>query len=162
MKKKQNNTLNEETKEIKTLIIITVIIIVISVGLYFLTEKSLNKQNNSGELPEGVISYSEIMVGTMFDRPYKEYYVFLYSNEDEEVYKLDSLYTNYEEKENSKKIYFIDIDNGFNEFIKSDKANKKPTNASEVKINNRALILIKDGKVSKYYETLEEIEKVLN
>ena len=78
------------------------------------------------------------------------------------MYKLDSLYTNYEEKENSKKIYFIDIDNGFNEFIKSDKANKKPTNASEVKINNRALILIKDGKVSKYYETLEEIEKVLN
>lgn len=157
---KKNNT-SKDTNEIKTLIIITLIIIVVSVGLYFLTDKNLSK-NNTGEIPDATISYSEILIGTMFSRPYEEYYVFIYSNEDKEVNKLDDLFTKYDEKEEAKKIYYVDLDNEFNKYVISDKSNQKPANPAEVKIKDRALVLIKDGKVSKYYETVKEIEKALS
>ena len=155
---KQNNNQNEDTQEIKTLLIITAVIIVVSLGLYLLTESQLKKEPET-VIPEATISTSEIMLGTMFTRPYNEYYVFIYG--DAESTTLDKLYTDYEDKEDSKKIYYVNIDDNFNKYAKSDKSNKKPTSAQDLKIDTRALILIKDGKVSKYYETIEEIEKVL-
>ena len=39
---------------------------------------------------------------------------------------------------------------------------KKPTKASEVQVKDSALVLIKNGKVSKYYESVTDYEKVLN
>lgn len=155
---KQNNNQNEDTQEIKTLLIITAVIIVVSLGLYLLTESQLKKEPEK-VIPEATISTSEIMLGTMFTRPYNEYYVFIYG--DAESTTLDKLYTDYEDKEDAKKIYYVNIDDNFNKYAKSDKSNKKPTSAQDLKIDTRALILIKDGKVSKYYETIEEIEKVL-
>lgn len=155
---KQNNNKNEDTHEIKTLLIITAVIIVVSLGLYLLTESQLKKEPEK-VIPEATISTSEIMLGTMFTRPYNEYYVFIYG--DAESTTLDKLFTDYEDKEDSKKIYYANIDDNFNKYAKSDKSNKKPTSAQDLKIDTRALILIKDGKVSKYYETIEEIEKVL-
>lgn len=155
---KQNNNQNEDTQEIKTLLIITAVIIVVSLGLYLLTESQLKKEPEK-VIPEATISTSEIMLGTMFTRPYNEYYVFIYG--DAESTTLDKLFTDYEDKEDSKKIYYVNIDDNFNKYAKSDKSNKKPTSAQDLKIDTRALILIKDGKVSKYYETIEEIEKVL-
>ena len=49
----------------------------------------------------------------------------------------------------------------FNSAYLSETSNKKPTESSEVKINESALILIKDGKVEKYYESLEDYKNAL-
>lgn len=152
---------NDDTKEVKTLLIITLIIIVVAVGLYFLADSSLSKKK-SEERTEATINYSEIMIGTMFSRPYSEYYVFAYKNDDENASKFDNLYTKYDDKEDNPKIYFIDLANSFNESVLSDVSNKKPVKAEDVKIKNYALILVKNGKVAKYYETVEEIEKALS
>ena len=160
---KLNNNLNEDTKEVKTLIIITLVIIVISTGLYFLTDSLNNKKNAPEEETETIINYSEITIGTMFTRPYSEYYVFAYKNDDKEnANAFDNLFTKYEEKEKHNKIYYVDLANKFNDFVLSDKSNKKPTKATEVEIKDFALILIKDGKVAKYYEKISEIEKALS
>ena len=159
--KKTITSVSEDTKEIKTLIIITLIIIVVSIGLYFLTD-TLNNKKNADDATEAVINYTEITVGTMFTRPYEEYYVFAYQNDDDNAYTFDNLFVKYEEKEEHKKIYYVDLSKKFNDFVLSDKANKKPTKSTEVKIKDYALILIKDGKVSKYYEKISEIEKALS
>lgn len=161
-KVKQIKVTNEETKEVKTLIIITLVIIVISVGLYFLTDTSLNKKKTSEERPEATISYSEIIIGTMFSRPYSEYYVLAYKDDNENAKELDSLFTKYEENKDSLKIYYIDLANKFNESALSDKSNKNPEKATDVKIKDQALILIKNGKVSKYYEKISDIKKALS
>ena len=161
MKNKKITGVSEDTKEVKTLIIITLIIIVVSIGLYFLTD-TLNNKKNADEATEAVINYTEITIGTMFTRPYEEYYVFAYPNDDDNAYKFDNLFAKYEEKEDHKKIYYVDLSKKFNDFVLSDKANKKPTKSTEVKIKDYALILIKDGKVSKYYEKISEIEKALS
>ena len=70
--------------------------------------------------------------------------------------------SNYEKKDNAKKIYFVDLSTKFNSPYVSDKSNKKPTKASEVQVKDSALVLIKNGKVSKYYESVTDYEKVLN
>ena len=160
-KKTVTKNVSEDTQEVKTLIIITIIIVLISVGLYFLTD-ALDKKKAIEEIPEATINYSEITIGTMFTRPYNEYYVFAYKEDDDNAGKFDDLFTKYEEKEKSKKIYYIDLADKFNQSVLSDKSNKKPEQVTDVKIKDYALILIKDGKVSKYYETISEIEKALS
>ena len=98
----------------------------------------------------------------MFNRPYDEYYVFLYDLTSSSASQYQSLISNYEKKDNAKKIYFVDLSTKFNSPYVSDKSNKKPTKASEVQVKDSALVLIKNGKVSKYYESVTDYEKVLN
>lgn len=151
---------SEDTKEIRNLIIIAVILIALAVGLYFLTDSILKKKTNNTTKVE--FDYTECTVGTMFNRPYDEYYVFLFDSTSTSASQYQSLISNYEKKENSKKIYFVDLSIKFNSPYVGEKSNKKPTKASEVQIKDSALILIKNSKVSKYYESVTDYEKVLN
>lgn len=152
---------NKDIKEIKTLIIIIAIIIVLVVGVYFLTEASLKKKNNSKE-DSVEISYSEILIGTAFDMPEKKYYVLAYKFDSDDASVYEKLYDKYNEKDDSITIYKIDLSKGFNSKALSEESNKKPTDSTSLKINESALILIKDGKVSKYIETLKDIKEALN
>ena len=73
---------SEDSSEIRNLIIITVIIALIATGLYFLTEKVLNKKENNNT-SEVIFNYDEATIGTMFNRPYDEYYAFIYDSTDD-------------------------------------------------------------------------------
>ena len=118
---------SEDTKEIRNLIIIAVILIALAVGLYFLTDTILSKKNKDTSTVE--FDYTECTVGTMFNRPYDEYYVFLYDSTSSSASQYQSLISNYEKKDNAKKIYFVDLSTKFNSPYVSDKSNKKPTKA---------------------------------
>ena len=160
MKKKKLKSINYEsndTKEIKSLIIITIVVIAIAVGLFFLT----NYLNNKKATSNINIDYDTCIVGNMFNRPYNEYYVFLYSSTDKNASTYKGLITSYKDKDDALKVYYVDMNDKFNSAYLSETSNKKPTESSEVKINESALILIKDGKVEKYYESLEDIDVTL-
>ena len=159
-KLKNGGYVNEDTKEIRNLIIITLVVIALALGLYFLTDKVLNKDKTSETNTN--VDYTTCLIGNMFNRPYDEYYVFAFSGEDENVSKYNSLISTYEKKDKALKIYKIDLDNNFNKNALSDTSNKKPTNAGDVKIKNSALLHIKNGKVVDYYESSSEYEKVLS
>lgn len=146
-----------DTKEIKSLIILTLVVIIIAVGLYFLTMFVNNKKTQSNTN----IDYEICLVGNMFNRPYDEYYVFLYSSLDSNAATYRGLITSYNEKEDSKKIYYVDLDDKFNKDYVADESNKNPGSVSDVKIKDSALILIKDGKVIKYMETLDDYKNTL-
>ena len=148
---------SEDTKEIKNLILITLGIIIIVLGFYFLTNKKLSKNNSNVEF-----DYSTITVGEIFNRPYSEYYVFLYDGSSESASSYKSLVSKYEEKEEAIKIYTVDLSQNLDNKYISEESNHNPSKPSEVKIKDSALILIKDGKVEKYFETDIEYEKVLN
>lgn len=149
---------SEDTKEVKNLIFIVLGIVIIIAGLYFLTARSLNKKDNT--ITE--FDYTTCTVGMMFNRPYKEYYVFLYSADNENASKFKSLTSTYSKKEDSLKIYTVDLNSNLDNKYLSEESNNNPTNPSEVKIKDSALILIKDGKVSNYYEKVSDYEEVLN
>lgn len=150
---------SEDTKEIKSLIIITLIIAVIGFGLYFLTDKILDKDATP---VKAEFDYTIATVGTIFNRPYNEYYVFLYESDSENSAQYDALRSTYEQKEDAKKIYYVDMSLKMNKEFLSDTSNKTATKASDIKIKDSALILIKNGKISKYYETLSEYKEKLS
>ncbi len=149
-KKLKNNYVSDEQKEVRNLIIITVIIAAIAAGLYFFTEKVLNKKDNTDKSTEIEFDYNVCTIGNMFTRPYDEYYVFVYSSEDESAASYTALITSYRDKK-AKKLYYIDLKDAFNKDAISDKTATKPANSSEVKVNGSVLYLIKNGKVSKAY-----------
>ena len=151
---------SEDMKEIKNLIFIILGILVVIVGLYFLTSHTLNKKDNNTE--EAAFNYDVATVGTMFNRPYDEYYVFLYKADDENANQYKSLVSSYISKDNALKVYTVDLSMNKDDEYLSDKSNHNPSKPSEVKIKDSALILIKNGKVSKYYESISEYEKVFN
>lgn len=160
MKSKKLKSINYEsndTKEIKSLIIITVVVVVIAVGLFFLTNYLNNKKTSNNTK----IDYDTCIVGNMFNRPYNEYYVFLYSSTDKNASTYKGLITSYKDKDDALKIYYVDMNDKFNAAYLSEASNKKPTDVNEVKIKESALILIKDGKVEKYYESLEDYKNTL-
>ncbi len=159
-KLKNGGYVNEDTKEIRNLIIITVVVIALALGLYFLTDKVLSKDTTSDTNAD--VDYTTCLIGNMFNRPYDEYYVFAFSSEDENASKYSSLISTYEKKDKALKIYKIDLNNNFNKRAVSETSNKKPTSASDVKIKNSALIHIKNGKVVNYYESSSDYEKVLS
>ena len=160
MKSKKLKSINYEsndTKEIKSLIIITVVVVVIAGGLFFLTNYLNNKKTSSNTK----IDYDTCIVGNMFNRPYNEYYVFLYSSTDKNASTYKGLITSYKDKDDALKIYYVDMNDKFNSAYLSEASNKKPTDVNEVKIKESALILIKDGKVERYYESLEDYKNTL-
>ena len=155
---KNKRYVSEDTKQITNLILITLGVVAIVVGLYFLTDKIIAKKANANNAD---FDYSAATVGTMFNRPYDEYYVFLYDSTASEASTYSSLITTYISKEDSKKLYTVDLSMNLDSKYLSESSNKNPSNPNEVKIKDSALILIKDGKVSKYYESLEDYQKVL-
>jgi hypothetical protein len=152
---------SEDIKEAKSLIIITIVIVLLAIGLYFLTSKILNKKASTTD-SDVEFDYSVCTVGTLFNRPYTEYYVFLYDSTSDDAIQYQSLTSSYEAKDEAIKIYTVDLSANLDQKYLSETSNHKPANPSEVQINSSALILIKDGKVSKYYENISDYEKVLN
>lgn len=158
MKSKKLKSINyesEDTKEIKNLIFIIIGITIIALGLYFLTARKLNKTTAAE------FDYNTCTVGMMFNRPYEEYYVFLYSSVDNNASTYKNLVNTYSKKEDAKKIYTVDLNSNLDNKYISETSNTNPTNPSEVKIKDSALVLIKDGKVSAYYENLTDYQEVL-
>ena len=158
-KLRKERYVSEDTKEVTRLLLITLGVVVVALGLYFLTTKVVNKNEEKGT--ETSFDYSVATVGTMFNRPYDEYYVFLFDSTKDNASQYRSLISSYEAKDESIKIYTVDLSMNKDGNYLSDESNNNPTSPSEVKIKESALVLIKDGKVSKYYESIEDYEKVL-
>lgn len=160
-KMKKQKYINNDTKEIRTLIIITLAVVIIAGCLYFLTDKILNKKDEK-ETKEVTFNYDETIVGMMFNRPYESYYVFLYDKTSENATQYDTLLNNYRDKEDAVKVYYVDMCLKNNSIFFAEKSNPKAKSPEEVKIKDSALILIKNGEILKYYEKISDYEKVLN
>ena len=162
-KLKTVNYQNEDMKEIKTLVIITLIVILVAIGLYFLTDRVLKNRTNEIPTPfPSPISYTNTIVGRIFDKPYDEYYVFLFSSENDRAALFSGLLRNFDREEEAIKIYFVDLNIGFNDHVLNEESNPNPTTVDEIKINEYALMRIRNGRVVAFHETVEAIENALS
>ena len=158
---KQKKVVNEDMGQVKNLIILLLIVIVLCTGVYFLTDKLISKeQKNDTTKTEVDIDYDTAILGTMFNRPESEYYVILYSNEnDGSLY--NTLLTKYRSSDNYIKTYYIDLDKTSNKKALTDKLNKKPNNSNEVSVTGPTLYKIKSGKVTNCYTDYDTIKDIL-
>ncbi len=150
---------NEIKSFIKTAIIIAIcfgaiyglIVILSNVGVF---EKGYTEPSTT----EVEISDTNILIGSVFNRPESSYYVAFgnFSNDYEDVY-LEYLITN-----TDKRVYKVDMSLKINESYLSENSNKKAKKASELKIKTPTLIKIKNGEIAKYFDTIELIKDELN
>lgn len=160
-KLKQTKFENEDVAQIRNLIIIFIIVVLVCVGLYFLTDTMIKRENSNNTTTQEVeIDYDIATVGTMFNRIEDEYYVLMYSSENDS--KLDSVLNKYRSSDDYIKTYFIDLDKKVNSSVLGDKLVKEPKNSNEVKVKGATLYKIKNGSVVKCYSGIEEITNVLS
>ncbi len=160
---KQKKQVNEDMTQIRNLIILLVIVILICVGIYFLTEKLVDKdliKKSDTSTATAEIDYDSAIVGTMFNRVEDEYYVILYSKEDDGM-KYDTLLNIYRSSENYIKTYYVNLDLKINNGALKDTLNKTPKNSKEVSVTGPTLYKIKDGKVTECYSDFDSIKSIL-
>lgn len=161
-KLKQSKFENEDVTQIRNLIIIFIIVVLICVGVYFLTDNMIKRESNSDNTTQEVeIDYDVATIGTMFNRIEEEYYVLIYSSE-EDGSNLDSVLAKYRSSDDYVKTYYIDLDKKVNNSVLGDKLVKEPKNSKEVKVIGATLYKIKNGSVIKCYSGVEEITSVLS
>lgn len=160
-KLKQAKFENEDVAQIRNLIIIFIVVVLICVGVYFLTDNMIKRESNSNNTTQEVeIDYDIATVGTMFNRVEEEYYVLIYSSENDS--KLDTVLNKYRSSDDYIKTYFIDLDKKVNSSILGDKLVKEPKNSKEVKVKGATLYKIKNGSAVKCYNGIDEITDVLS
>ena len=158
---KQSKIVSDDVIKIRNMLILLVGVVIVCVGLFFVTEIMIEKENSNNKTKEEVkIDYDIATIGTMFNRPEKEYYVLIYSKEENGT-DLDSVLDTYRSSDNYIKTYYIDLDLKINELAKGEKVVKEPKNSNEVSVVEPTLYVIKDTKVSNCYSGVDNIKDVL-
>jgi hypothetical protein len=160
--RKQIKYVNEDTNEIKKFIYILIGVAIIVVLLYVLTAKYLvkdNFQSEEGDTTEVEITYDTVNVGNVFNRPYDNYYVFAYDSSDAKAVYYATFVNNFDD--DNGKLYFLDLSTDINKKYVSEEGNSKATKSSELALKSPTLIEIKNGKISGYYEDIDEIANIL-
>ncbi len=160
--------LSEEQKEIVKLVKILLIVLVILSLVYlgsraFISKDLFNKDKDDSvssetTTPEVNFDYTKTIIGTMFNRPYKEYYVMIYNSNNEKYTDYISLLTKYK---GTTKLYVVDLNEAFNKKYQSEESNPLATSISELKLSDFTLVKIKNKKIAKYLETKEAMTSEL-
>lgn len=157
--KKKKANLNFKDNEVGNLIKIILIITGVVLVLYLVTLVYLKKDEVKEEENEitATIQYEEILGSKLLSQSPKEYYVFAYKEDDLYLTSYNIYIGNYQYKENSKKVYRMNLDLGFNEQYVGEKSNLKGGKVEELKFADTTLIKVKKKKVVEVYEGKEKI-----
>jgi hypothetical protein len=157
--KKKKANLNFKDNEVGNLIKIILIITGVVLVLYLVTLVYLKKDEVKEEENEitATIQYEEILGSKLLSQSPKEYYVFAYKKDDLYLTSYNIYIGNYQHKENSKKVYRMNLDLGFNEQYVGEKSNLKGGKVEELKFADTTLIKVKKKKVVEVYEGKEKI-----
>ena len=111
------------------------------------------------EKDEAEISYTNISVGTVFNRNEKEYLVLFddYSSSITSDPYINTIVSNA-----GLNVYKVDMSKNENAKYKGEEPNRNATKATELSISDITLIKISNGKISGYYNGIDEIEGFLN
>ena len=151
---------NEESFKVKNLFIWIIVILLVLVGFYFITNYVLDHRSSENNEIESVIQTEKIIFGQMFDRKYLEYYVLAYSEKAQSKTIYNKYISNYNKKDNHLNVFMINIDEAFNSKFKSDTSNIVD-DINELKVADETLFKIKDGKIEEYKVGSTEISSYL-
>lgn len=159
---KQENYKSEDEQEISRFIKILLIVVVFILGIYYFTSIVVKKEYDiNKDITKGEISSNNIIVGSILNRPYDEYYVLVYKSTSNKVALYDTITNLYQTKEDSLRIYVVDLNNQLNEKYSSQESNPNATKIDEFKFGEITLLKIKDKKVDNYIEDIEKIKTEL-
>ncbi len=136
--------------EIKNFIIISIIVVVIFLVFFWLTSLRINRPYKP-TIPKGYveaeINYEKILMGSVFNMPEENYYVFVKFKNDPYYQML--LDTNKKEY----RYYEVDLNSFFNQNWRGEENNQ-----ADLKFATNTILLISDGKI---VEFLDEKTKII-
>lgn len=143
--------------DLKNVIKFILIVSVIALLFYFVTvivlkNKKVKTYDTTSE--PAVIQYNEIIIGDMFNQKENEYYILLKENDDFYLDLYDSYVSSYASKENSLKVYTVDLNSAFNKKYLSDESN---FDKDSFKVKNTTLIKINNKNIVETYEDSNSI-----
>ena len=153
----------EEQTEIIRFIWILIIVLVIIVGVYFLTrifvtKDLLNNEDKETEVIEGSINYNVTLIGALLNKQEEEYYVYIYDPENIRSVYYSSLVNIYTQNEDHLKVYYANLANELNaKFYDPENINTKVDSISDLRVGDVTLIRVKKGKI---VETLTDEESI--
>ena len=155
-----------EQDEIRKFVIVVIVVLLMVIGIYFLTRavvtKDLFKKEETKEETKVEVNYDVAIVGEILNRPYDEYYVAVYSTDGEKASEMSGLVSNYQSQEKHLHIYTVYLNNELNKkYHNPEKENTKATKATEFMFGDSTLLKIKKGEVEKYITDYTKIKKEL-
>ena len=156
----------EDKYNIKQMIIF-ILIIVITLGIFYgitiLVTK--NKKTTTDDTTQKTseedisIDYDTILVQNIFNQSQESYYVLASFNDDENLSTYTDSIQTYKDKENSLKVYEIDLDSAFNKNYVSNTSDFE----SEYPIFSETTFLkIENGKITETYTGKSDITTILS
>lgn len=152
---------NEASSIIKTVVIVLVVICLVYFFTVYITKHSTDSVKKITR-EDTTIQYDEILAGTSFSKKDEEYLVLFYNVDDDNNSIYDEIKSNYEAKEESLPMYYVNLDNSLNKSCISKDSNKEATTAEELKINEATLIKFTNNKISEYITGETKIKDYLN
>ena len=151
---------NEDDKTIIRFVIILVIVLLCCVGFYFATKYIVNKEENeTNETKEVEINNDVAIIGTMLNKKDNEYYVLIFDNNSKDIYTYQMLLSQYKAKDNSLKVYTVDLGNALNKpYYDKDNTNPKATELKDLRFGDITLIKVENKKITNAYESVDEVK----
>ncbi len=110
--------------------------------IYGCTVLVLNKGEKRQPFGEATISYEMILAGSSLKQSEDSYMVVFYSNDDE-VFNAITEYQGL----GREAIYYVDLTDGLNKYVISDKPKFDVKNASDLRVKDPSVIRVKNGKI---------------
>ena len=160
---KKEKYYSEEQMEIRSFIKILLILIIIFLALYVFTikfvdkKKKMQRTNNKGQ-----IQYSEIIIGQMLNREDKEYYVLVFDSEDVNNAYLLNKASSYKSSLNALPLYTADLNLVFNKKYFAENSNYKEDSIENITFKGTTLVKVKNGKIVKFIDDVNLVDKELS
>ncbi len=149
--RKNNVEVVEETNlELKKVFKIVICMVITFIVFYFITLGILNKKESNYATVNSSIQYNKILVGESFTKNREEYLVLYYNSKNDDMDKVHSLISDYNDKKDKLYLYTVDMSEAFNKQYISEESNTNATSAEELKINGITVIHFKDNKIVDY------------
>ena len=152
----------EEKKAVKNFLIILAVVLVCGVAVYFLTRAFVSKDlftkkdDDEDKIVEVTTSYDTAIVGTMLNRPVKEYYVLVYDQEEDNGYNNIGI-TYKTDHSDGLPLYYVDLSNPLNKEHVGEKTDVSGS-VKDMVFGEFTLLRVKDGKITK---TITDYDKVI-
>ena len=171
----RNNSRNKTLKKVESELsedvslksrLIVVVCVLAFIGLFYLLAIHITNKNANVDPNENVnesSDYSEILLGSTFNRNESEYIVVYFDKDNEEINStIGTAVLDYVAKEDNLTTYTVDMSNMYNKnYNTTEDTNKSPNNVDELRINGPTLIKISKGNVVEYIEGLDAVKDYL-
>ncbi len=162
MNKQNRNYKTEESAEIKKFIFILLIVIALIAAVFGISKIIIKDEAKDLEYTSGEVSTNSAIIGTMLNRPEKEYYVLLYDTTSKNASAYVTYANYYKTKDNALKVYYLDLTNAFNkDYYVTENSNPNAKKIKDLKVKDGTLIKVKNGAITEYTEGIENIAKKL-